>query len=259
MARKKKETVSMDEVREEIAQAPAEAEEPGEVTEATNLEGEGEAGQEESATDEVEAEATEEDALTDEAPAETAFIEGEAYKVINDSRIVRVELTKDELIEQGRIMIEALDEAERARASMKAHSAECKANEEAAREKAGEAKALMRARSEERSVKCHQIHNWTRDKVYTVRLDTGEIIGVRDMNNYERQTEIHEASPEEAEEAEEAQTEIDTEAGQAEPEAEEAPEAQADSDAVDDLDFDGESEAEGDLVGVGAGDDEGEI
>jgi len=228
MARKKKETVSMDEVREEIAQAPAEAEAAGEVTE---IEGEAEMGQEEGTPEEVEAETPEE---------ERAYMEGEAYKVIDDVRIVRVELTKDELIEQGRIMIEALDEAERARASLKALSAECKANEEHAREKANEAKALMRARSEERSVKCQQVHNWTRDKVYTVRVDTGEIIGVREMHNYEKQVEIPEAEPEEE------QTEIDTE-------------AEADSDAGDDLDFDGYSEAEGELAGVGAGTGDEEI
>lgn len=254
----------MDEVREEIAQAPAEIEEPDEVTEATEPEGQGETDQEESAPDEVENGATDattpqefELEVTQEEAAELSpFSEGDAYKIIKDTRLVRVALTDAELVEQGRIMIEAMDEATRGRAAIKAMQADCKANEERALERASEAKSLFRSGHEDRHVDCHQIHNWTRDKVYTVRLDNGEIIGLRPMNSWEKQVEISEPS---AEEPEEAQTEIDTEAGQAEPEAEEAPEAQADSDAVDDLDFDGDSEAEGELVGVGAGTGDEEI
>lgn len=253
MGRKRKEIVSMDEVREEIAQAPVEAEEPGEATEP---EGDEETGQEESAPGNVEIEVFEAEAPGEETAEESPFDEGDAYKIIKDTRLARVALTDAELVEQGRIMIEAMDEATRARAAIKAMQADCKANEERALERASEAKSLFRSGHEERHVDCHQIHNWTRDKVYTVRLDNGEIIGLRPMNSWEKQVEISEPSPEEPREE---QTEIDTEAGQAEPEAEEAPEAQADSDAVDALDFDGDSEAEGELVGVGAGDDEGEI
>lgn len=202
MARKKAEVVSMDEVRDEMAETPVEG-------------------------DEVNAEV--EQAEGEVQPEEVApYLEGEAYKVIDDVRIVRVELSKDELIEQGRIMIEALDEAERARASLKALSAECKANEEHAREKANEAKALMRSRHEARQVACHQVHNWTRNKVYTVRQDTGEVIGIREMNNYEKQVEITEPTPAEND----AETDADS------------------TNEVDDMDFGGE------LAGVAAGDSE---
>lgn len=214
--RKKKEIVSMDEVREEMAQAPVE-----------EVDTETQEGQEEGAPEASETETHE------VVESEPAYLEGETYKLVEDTRIVRVALTKDELIEQGRIMIEAMDEAERARASLKALSAEIKADEERARERANEAKALMRSRHEDRSVDCHQVHNWTRDKVYTVRLDTGEIIGVRGMHNYERQIDIPEGAD------------------------------QGDNDGAA-LEADGatnvQDESEGELVGVGAGDnEEGEI
>lgn len=178
---KKQEVVSMDEVRDEMAETPMERDE-------VNAE-----------VEQAEGEAQPEDV--------SPYLEGEAYKVIDDVRIVRVELSKDELIEQGRIMIEALDEAERARASLK---------------------ALMRSRHEERQVACHQVHNWTRNKVYTVRQDTGEVIGIREMNNYEKQVEIPEPTPEEND----AETDADN------------------TNEVDDMDFGGE------LAGVAAGDSE---
>lgn len=262
MARRKKteQVVSMDEVREEFAETPVEGEVPAEVQEGAEAEAESQA--EGTAPDEVEADA---ENMEDEAPGEEAldalpFAEGEAYKLIKDTRIVRVALTDAELLEQGRIMIEAMDEATRARAAIKAMQADCKANEERALEKANEAKSLFRSGHEERHVDCHQVHNWTRNMVYTVRLDTGEIIGAREINSWEKQVEIADTAPAEPEQE---QTEIDEEGDQPETETEGGDEAQEEADQGDDLDFDGksETEAEGELVGVGAGEDdtEGEI
>lgn len=223
MARRKKEDVSVDEVREEITQTPT----ADEMTEA---------GLAESSSEEEQA--TEEGGAAPEALTAEALGVGGAedpIKIVNDEMLVMVELTEHELVEQARIMIEALDEAQREQESLKAQQSAIKARVDAAREVADEAKALVRRGKEERRVAVQQIHNWADMQVYTRRVDTGEIIGVRPMANYERQMPIPEG-------------------GQVEPEADAADEAQADSDP-DEIELEYDETDGGELAGVVSGDE----
>lgn len=234
MARKKKgEIVDLDEVRDMAEEATEEAaqdliDEPGEDGEIDGVEGEpGE-----------QAEAAEPD-------LESVADPGDTTKVISDSLCLRVRLTDEEIVHYSDAMIEAMDDAKRARARMKGYAAECKEDEEKALQRAEEAKALVRAKAEERPVDCEQIHNFTRGMVYTRRLDTGEIVQRRKMNAWERQSDIEEIVP-----------------GEAEPEAEAADEAQVESgeehESPEDSETEGiEAEAEGEeqeLAGVGVED-----
>lgn len=222
MAKRKKE-VSMDEVREEIAQASFVGEEgPAEPPAGA----EGAEGQEQA----EEGGGVAQGELT--AAALGVGGENDPIKIVDDTQHVMCELTEHELVEQARIMIEALDEAQREQESLKSMQSAIKARVDAAREVAEEAKTLVRRGKQERIIAVQQIHNWADMQVYTRRLDTGEIIGVRPMANWEKQMPIPEN-------------------GQAEPEADAVDEAQADSD-VDEIEMDGE------LAGVGAGDDETE-
>lgn len=246
MARKTKETVSVDEVREEMTNAP--------------LEGKAETPAEETAPEVAEGETPEGVTPADETPEAEGgeIVEStlhlrvevcdpqDSIKEVKDAMSLRVRLSDEALVEYSDEMIEAMDDAKRARSRLKGYQAECKQEEEEALQRAEEAKAKLRSKHEERRVECIQIHNFTRGKVYTIRLDTGELVQERGMQPWERQADIE-----------------DVTSGQAEPEAEEATEAQADFDDTDEIeidDEDGDQEEGGELAGVATGDDEeGEI
>lgn len=243
MARKKKgEIVNLDEVREEMAQAP--------------VEGEAESGSEIPDGEEAQAEAVNEEQENGEEPAESTETEAEAapdvnnvadpedvIKVISDEYILRCRISDHELVEYSNTMIEALDEAKIADQRAKGFAAECKAERERALERFDEAKAIVRSKHEDRPVKCDQIHNYTRGMVYTRRQDTNEIFQRRKLMPWEQQMDIEEIA-----------------SRQAEPGAEDATEAQADSDATEAdeecaegcIEEGQEEESEGDLAGVGA-------
>lgn len=183
----------MDEVREELAETPTQ--------------------EEADAVEAVEGEAV--DAPEDEAEAIEEIDTGEAtdkVKVIKDSRLLRVALSDHELVEQAKVMIAAMDDAERARRTLKVAQADCKAAVEEAMERASEAEGLIRSKHEDRDTPCEQILNWTRGQVYVRRTDTGEILQVREMMQHERQLVIEDDEAAPAEDVEsEAEGEVDGE------------------------------------------------
>lgn len=220
MARRKKDEVSMDEVREEIAQAPVAGED---------------------ATEEIEGEGQAEDGAAEDQGEPTAADLGvggvdDPIKIVNDTKHMMIALTEHELVDKAQLMVQALDEAQREQKKLKSMQSAVKARVDAAREIADECKTLIRRGEEERLIEVQQIHNWADMKVYTRRVDTGEILEVRPMAQWERQMPIPGS-------------------GQAEPEADAADEAQADSDP-DEIEI--EYSDDGELAGVGAGDDERE-
>lgn len=238
--RSKKEVVSIDEVRGEFAETPVEGEAEA-VTEAQTAEDA--APEDATAVDET---------PQDESEARPLHLRVEvcdpqdAIKEVKHVMSLRVRMSDEELVEFSDEMIEAMDDAKRARRRLKGYQAECKQEEEEALQRAEEAKCKLRSKHEDRRVDCVQIHNFTRGKVYTIRLDTDELVQERNMNPWERQADIEEVT-----------------SGQAEPDAEEATEAQADSDDKDEIEIeyeDGDQDEAGELAGVATGDDEeGEI
>ncbi len=233
MARRKKdEAVSIEDVREDFAETPmeGESEAPAEV-----------------ATEEVSEEAPEEDREQGEESTLHLRVEvcdpNDSIKEVKDAMVLRVRLSDEELVEFSDEMIEAMDDAKRARSRLKGYQAECKQEEEEALQRAEEAKCKLRSKHEERRVDCVQIHNFTRGKVYTIRLDTDELVQERNMNSWERQSDIEEVTGDAA--------------------TEEVTEVQADSDDTDEIEIeyeDGDQDEAGELAGVAVGDDdEGEI
>jgi hypothetical protein len=249
MARKKKEAVSVDEVRDEMENAP--------------MEGEAEAVAEDPAVEEGAPEVVDSGEETTDEESEEGQDEStlhlrvevcdpqDSIKEVKDAMNLRVRLSDEELVEYSDEMIEAMDDAKRARSRLKGYQAECKQEEEEALQRVEEAKAKLRSKHEDKRVEVLQIHNFTRGKVYAIRLDTDEVVQERALQPWERQSDITEVTGDEAE------TESDLD-----PEPDEGAEAQADSEGTDDtedLNFDDESEVDGDLVGVGAGSGEEEI
>lgn len=235
--RSKKEVVSIDEVREDFAETPVE----GEVEDVTEA-----PGAEEAAPDDATA--------VDETPQDESDrplhlrVEvcdpQDAIKEVKHVMSLRVRLSDQKLVEFSDEMIEAMDDAKRARSRLKAYQAECKQEEEEALQRADEAKARLRSKHEDRNVDCIQIHNFTRGKVYTIRLDTDELVQERNMQPWERQADITEVTGDESQ-------------------GEAADEVEADSEDADEIEIeyeDGDQDEEGELAGVATGDDnEGEI
>jgi hypothetical protein len=186
MARRKKGEIVNPEVGEQ-PEAETQPEGQGEPIEAAEPESEGPV--------EEGAEEAQPDAPEPEQDVESVADPGDTTKIVNDSLTLRVRLTDEEIVHYSDAMIEAMDEAKRAR-----------------------------AKAEERPVECEQIHNFTRGMVYTRRLDTGEIVSRRKMSPWERQSDIEEIVPGEAEPEAEAATEAQVESG----EEHESPEGDAD-------------------------------
>ena len=132
-------------------------------------------------------------------------------EIKNGERVLAVRLTEDELLEQGRKMAEASEEAEQAEADQKSTGAHYKAKAEEARGKARAALTLLRNGYDYRSVKVTLTKDWDTKRVTVSRDDTGEIIEARDMTakelqipipgtSEEQKPEVAAAEPEKAEE-----------------------------------------------------------
>ena len=111
-------------------------------------------------------------------------------EIKNGERVLAVRLTEDELLEQGRKMAEASEDAEQAEANQKATGAHYKAKAEEARGKARAARTLLRNGYDYRSVKVTLTKDWDTKRVTVSRDDTGEIIDAREMNAKELQIPI---------------------------------------------------------------------
>ena len=120
---------------------------------------------------------------TEEAPQRRIEIK-------NGERVLAVRLTEDELLEQGRKMAEASEEAEQAEADQKSTGAHYKAQAEEAEGKEKAARTLLRNGYDYRPVKITITKNWDIKQVTITRDDTGEVIEARDMNTKELQIPI---------------------------------------------------------------------
>ncbi len=119
---------------------------------------------------------------------ETIEIDKEQHQEFeSESRLLRVGLTQDELLERG----DELAKLERGRAAMetnhKAQRSEMRTAMKGEQERIGTKAYDVENRSEERDVDCVWYGDFSLDKRFLVRPDTGEVISVKDMTDADRQ------------------------------------------------------------------------
>lgn len=109
-------------------------------------------------------------------------------KPLHEQRILKVELTEEELKDQAQIMAKAIAEVETAESEKKAVTSQFKARIDEQTAVARSAGKMLQNGYDYRSVECEIIMD---DNFRTVvRTDTGEIVESRPLNAEERQLRI---------------------------------------------------------------------
>ena len=101
-----------------------------------------------------------------------------------------VKLTDQEKIDKGLRVVELLDEIDDVKEEAKDAAAEARDKIKDIQKRLDEHRKHLRAGTEPREVECIDQQDWSRKRVVTIRLDTGEIVTERALKPSELQTEI---------------------------------------------------------------------
>jgi hypothetical protein len=139
-----------------------------------------------------------------------------------------VRLTTDELLLRSDELAKTIRERDEAERNMKAAQATAKRKIDTLELDIARLAEIVRDRQENRPVEVHEIKNWDRLTMDTIRLDTGEIVGSRSMSPSERNASLFPVeSPRKAEPEPEPVADPAPEAGEAAQEGAAEPDAPA--------------------------------
>jgi hypothetical protein len=101
-----------------------------------------------------------------------------------------VSLSQAELLERHRALTKCLDEWDKIEANWTLAKAAAKAAKEPVKQRMDELRMQIREKAENRLVECEQRMDYKRNAVEVTRLDTGEVVVDRAMEDAERQGEL---------------------------------------------------------------------
>lgn len=111
-------------------------------------------------------------------------------KTVTTERRLRCKLTQEELLDRGQSLAYHLSDVAAIEADLASYKSSCKGRLDMANAKVQQYQQQVAEQAEWRDVECRDEYDYTTRTVISVRLDTGETLGIRPMTEDELQGEL---------------------------------------------------------------------